>query len=125
MTGRCTYGPALLVLVAALLLPGMASAHHGWSWTTGENRELTGRIESASLGNPHGELVLDVDGERWTVEVGQPWRHERAGLTDEHFAPGNEIRVSGEASAQSGERLLKVERLWIDGRKYELYPNRD
>ncbi len=113
------------VLLAALLLPIAAAAHHGWAWTTGENRELTGTIVEATLGNPHGELALDVDGERWTVEVGQPWRHERAGLTDEHFAEGTEVRVSGEPSADPDERLLKVERLWIDGTKYELYPGRD
>lgn len=113
------------VLVAVLLLPLAAAAHHGWAWTTGENRELTGTIVEVTLGNPHGELVLDVDGERWTVEVGQPWRHERADLTDEHFATGTVVRVSGEPSADPDERLLKVERLWIDGTKYELYPDRD
>ncbi len=113
------------VLVAALLLPITAAGHHGWAWTTGENRELTGEIVEATLGNPHGEVVLDVDGERWTVEVGQPWRHERAGLTEEHFSPGTVLRVSGEPSADPDERLLKVERLWIDGTKYELYPDRD
>lgn len=112
-------------LAAALLLPLAAAAHHGWAWTTGENRELDGTIVEATLGNPHGELILDVDGEHWTVEVGQPWRHDRAGLTDEHFAPGTEIAVSGEPSADPDERVLKVERLWIDGTKYELYPERD
>ena len=113
------------ILLAMLVLPLAAMAHHGWAWTTGENRELTGTIVEATLGNPHGELVLDVDGERWTVEVGQPWRHERAGLTEEHFSIGTVLRVSGEPSADPDARLLKVERLWIDGTKYELYPGRD
>ena len=35
------------------------------------------------------------------------------------------ITVSGEPSADPDEKLLKVERLWIGERKYELYPNRD
>lgn len=122
---RCLRLTRVAVLAASLLLPPAAAAHHGWAWTTGENRELSGTIVETTLGNPHGELVLDVDGERWTVEVGQPWRHERAGLTDAHFAPGTEITVSGEPSADPDERVLKVERLWIDGTKYELYPGRD
>jgi hypothetical protein len=110
---------------AALLLPAVALAHHGWSWTTGENIELTGTITEARLGNPHGELTMDVDGTLWTVEVGQPWRNGRAGLEDGDLAEGVVLTVSGEPSADPDEKLLKVERLWIDGTLYELYPDRD
>lgn len=113
---------AAAVFIAAAA-PLSAIAHHGWAWTTGENRELTGTIVEVRLGNPHGELDLDVDGETWTVEVGQPWRNERAGIKDGDFAKGVEVRVSGEASAD--DKLLKVERLWLNGNLHELYPNRD
>jgi hypothetical protein len=110
---------------AALLLPSVALAHHGWSWTTGEDIKLTGTITGVSLGNPHGELILDVDGTPWTVEVGQPWRNSRAGLEDGDLAEGVVLTVSGEPSANPDEKLLKAERLWIDGVEYELYPDRD
>ena len=110
---------------AILLLPAAAAAHHGWSWTTGENIELTGTITETRLGMPHGDVILDVDGTLWTVEVGQPWRNERAGLTDGDLAPGVELTVSGEPSADPDEKLLKVERLWLNGTVYELYPERD
>ena len=112
-------------LGGALLLPAVALAHHGWSWTTGENIELTGTITETRLGNPHGELTLDVDGTLWTVEVGQPWRNSRAGLKDGDLAEGVVLTVSGEPSAEPDRKLLKVERLWIDGVLYELYPGRD
>lgn len=59
-------------LAAMLLIPALAGAHHGWSWTTGGNIQLTGIIVETNLGYPHGTLVIDADGERWTVEVGQP-----------------------------------------------------
>ena len=72
--------PAALVVVALAVPTGAALAHHGWAWTTGGNLELTGVIAEARLGNPHGLLEVDVEGERWIVEVGQPWRNERAGL---------------------------------------------
>jgi Family of unknown function (DUF6152) len=123
MIDRCRLAGA--ALVAAVLLPAAALAHHGWSWTTGENIELTGVVKEVRLGNPHGELTLDVDGTAWTVEVGQPWRNSRAGLEDGDLAPGVELTVSGEPSADPEEKLLKVERLWIDGTEHELYPERD
>jgi hypothetical protein len=116
------FAAALVVVVG---LPAAALAHHGWSWTTGENLELTGTITDTSLGMPHGDLTLDVDGTLWTVEVGQPWRNERAGLGDGDLAPGVVLTVSGEPSADPDEKLLKVERLWLDGALYELYPERD
>ena len=117
--------PCRRVLLAALLLiPTSALAHHGWSWTTGGNIQLTGVIVEARLGNPHGVLVIGVEDERWTAEVGQPWRNRRAGLKDGDLAPGVEIKVEGEPSADIEDRLLKVERLWLGKTKYELYPGR-
>ncbi|EPC00204.1 hypothetical protein L861_06845 [Litchfieldella anticariensis FP35 = DSM 16096] len=119
-----------LLLLAALCLlllgyaPSAAFAHHGWSWTTGENIELTGTITEASLGNPHGRLTLDVDGTAWTVEVGQPWRNERAGLKEGDLAEGVDIRVLGAPSANQDEKRLKAVRLWIGDNEYTLYPDR-
>jgi hypothetical protein len=116
---------AALLAVAAVLMSAPASAHHGWSWTTGGNIDLTGVIRAVSLGNPHGRLQVDVAGEDWTVEVGQPWRNERAGLSEADFRVGREIRVIGEPSADDDERRIKAERLYFDGQLYELYPSRD
>jgi hypothetical protein len=116
---------AAVALGAAVLVPSVALAHHGWSWTTGENLELTGTITEVRLGNPHGEFSLDVDGTLWTIEVGQPWRNSSAGLEDGDLAEGVVLTVSGEPSADPEEKLLKAERLWIDDVEYELYPDRD
>jgi hypothetical protein len=114
------------IVCGAMIVQGAAAlAHHGWSWTTGGNIDLTGVITSARLGNPHGVLKVDVDGETWTAEVGQPWRNERAGLKDGDLGEGVEIRLIGEPSEDVNDRLIKVERLFIGGRKYELYPERD
>jgi hypothetical protein len=107
------------------MLPVEAYAHHGWAWTTGENIELTGIIEETKLGNPHGVLKVDVDGEVWTVEVGQPWRNQRSGLKEGDLAEGVEIRAIGEPSADLAEKRLKAERLILDGQEYVLYPDRD
>ena len=114
------------LLAAVLLLqsvPGIA--HHGWSWTTGGNIELTGIIQRVSLGMPHGLVYVDADGEVWTVEVGQPWRNERAGLKPGDLAEGVEIRAVGEPSADIEDKRLKAERLYVGDREYDLYPGRD
>jgi hypothetical protein len=116
----------ILVAAALLIAASTASfAHHGWSWTTGGNIDLTGVVEKASLGNPHGVLTVSVDGEIWMVEVGQPWRNERAGLKEGDLAPGVEIRVVGEPSADASKKLLKAEKIYLGEREYPLYPERD
>lgn len=107
------------------LMPAAVRAHHGWNWTTGENIELTGVITEAELGNPHGVVKLRTEDAVWTVEVGQPWRNDRAGLARDALAKGVTLTVIGEPSADRNEKLIKAERLRIDGRTYELYPDRD
>ena len=118
--------PALFALILAFAAPpGALLAHHGWSWTTGKNIEIAGKVVAAKLGNPHGVVTLDVKGAKWTVEVGQPWRNERAGLTDADFAPGKPLRISGEPSTDPRARLLKAERIFIGDKSFDLYPERD
>jgi hypothetical protein len=115
---------AIITFVLSVLLAPSILAHHGWGWATDEEFEITGRITDVNLGNPHGEVTLEVEGEAWTVEVGQPWRNERAGLTDDLLRIGRTMTVHGHRSANQAERLVKAERVVIDGRDYDLYPDR-
>lgn len=113
---------ALSLLAATIATPALG--HHGWRWTSSGKFELTGIIETADLGNPHGVLTIRADEEMWTAEVGQPWRNARAGLTDEMLSPGTEITVLGARSANPDELLMKAEAVTIDGTQYVLYPDR-
>lgn len=115
---------ALVALALGIALVQGALAHHGWTWASEEEFELTGRITKVRLGNPHGELTVDTKGESWLVEVGQPWRNERAGLTDEMLGVGRVITIHGHRSANPSQRLMKAERIVIDGKSYNLYPDR-
>ena len=114
----------ILLLAFLLVLAQSAAAHHGWAWATDEEFVLTGKIVKVRLGNPHGEVTLDAKGGQWLVEVGQPWRNERAGLTASLLGVGQTITVHGHRSAKKGERLMKAERVVIDGKSYDLYPDR-
>lgn len=113
---------ALMTVLLAAAMPSLA--HHGWNWAEADTIELSGTITAVRLGNPHGELTLDVDGTAWTVEVGQPWRNRRAGLKDGDLTEGTAIRVRGAPSRNPDEKRLKVVRLWIGESEYTLYPDR-
>ncbi|MDN3555712.1 DUF6152 family protein [Halomonas maura] len=122
MLRRPTSLGLLLALLISLSLP--AQAHHGWAWAEDEPITLSGTITAVRLGNPHGDLTLDVDGTAWTVEVGQPWRNRRAGLEPGDLAEGIEIRVLGAPSRDADEKRLKAVQVWIDGEAFPLYPDR-
>lgn len=115
-----------LLLGLALLIGAipLASGHHGWGWASDELAEMTGEIVDVRLGNPHGEVDIDVDGETWTVEVGQPWRNERADLTEELLEVGSELTALGNVSERDGERLLKAVRVTTVEGHHDLYPGR-
>ena len=113
-------------MVAALgaFAAAPAFAHHGWRWTDSGKFELTGIITQAQLGNPHGVLTIDANGEIWRAEVGQPWRNERAGLEDAMMAPGTEVTILGKRAADPADLRVKAEAVVIAGQTFELYPER-
>lgn len=118
-------------LALAMAVAGVAAfaitpaiAHHGWEWAEDQEFEIAGRITEAKLGNPHGILKIDVKGDVWTVEVGQPWRNERAGLKDEMLAPGTLVTIHGHRSKDPALLVVKAERIVIAGKSYDLYPDR-
>jgi hypothetical protein len=117
------------VLVTALgmllLIPLAVEAHHGWEWATEEEFEITGEILEVSLGNPHGQVMIEAGNEEWIVQVGQPWRNDKAGLTETILSPGVSMTVHGHRSAREGQRVVKAESVVIDGVSYVLYPSRD
>ena len=116
-------------LVAAALFVGILpaapiAAHHGWAWATDEEFQLAGTVRSVRNVNPHGTMMLATRSGLWTVEIGQPWRNERAGLTMQLLRPGTRLVVHGHRSARAGQRLVKAERIVIAGKSYNLYPDR-
>ena len=111
-------------LLAASLPAAPIAAHHGWGWATDEEFRLTGVVRQVRHGNPHGTMMLATASGLWTVEIGQPWRNEQAGLTRELLRPGTRLLVHGHRSARRNERLMKAERIVIGGKSYNLYPDR-
>lgn len=112
-----------LMLLLIMLFALGAAAQRGSGVATDELVELSGEIVAVGAGNPQVELELLVDGELWTVELGQAWRNRRAGLTNAHLVKGQTLRVQGHPSKVSSERRLKAVRVVIDGRNYDLFPS--
>lgn len=114
---------AACLVLTALAAPPLA-AHHGWAWATNEEFQLSGTVKSVRNGNPHGEMVLATPAGDWTVEIGQPWRNEQAGLSPETIKAGTKLTLHGHRSARAGQRLMKAERIVIGTKSYNLYPDR-
>ena len=103
----------IAVLALGLTAPTLGPlAHHGWSWTTGGNIDLTGIITSVRLGNPHGVLKVDVEGRE--PDVIQPFlRDAPRGLWPRHLI------VELKAGGRDWERSAELE-AWLVGRSYRL-----
>ena len=113
-----------ILLAGAWLLPAAALAHHGWGWAEDAEFTLEGVLRGARLGNPHGELDVEAADGLWTAEIGQPYRNDRAGLTDALLAPGTEVTLEGHRSRDPEAKVMKAERVIIAGKLYDLYPER-
>lgn len=114
-------------LAAAITLSSapLAYAHHGWAWAETESTDVSGTVKAVKLGLPYGALTLVTDkGETWSVEVGQPERHARAGLKDALLTPGAKLTIHGNRAKNHDQKLIKATRVIIDGKTYTLYPER-
>jgi hypothetical protein len=121
--GTVGVGASLAVLMA---LAAPAQAHHGWGWYGNEPFELTGIVEEANMGGPHGQLTLRVEGELWDVVLAPPARNNRAGLTNHIVEVGMEVTARGHRWRDDEGRLeMKNERLVVGENTYDLYPERD
>ena len=103
---------------------GVAMAHHGWSWTEDGFFELEGVITDIYLGNPHATLDVNVEGEIWRVELAPPSATAAAGFTEEAATVGDEVTAVGNRSRDDVETRMKAVRLTVNGKTFDIYPNR-
>ncbi|MCQ8782409.1 DUF6152 family protein [Mangrovibrevibacter kandeliae] len=110
---------------AALALPGLALAHHGWAWTEDQESRLAGTIEAISFANPHGHIQLRNTAGLWEVDLAPPYANSRAGFVEGAAAPGDEARLTGHRSRDPSELRFKAETITVRGKTYDVYPNRE
>lgn len=102
----------------------LASAHHGWSWYGSEAFSLTGTVVEKQFGNPHDRLTVEAEGQRWTLLLSPPNRSRQAGLSDELVEVGATVTAHGHRRESGDLFEMKTERLEVDGKLYNLYPDR-
>jgi hypothetical protein len=109
-----------IMLAAALALPVMALAHHGWSeYDASKTLKLTGKIVESGYEHPHGHVRLQTEGKTWQVVLAPPSRMERRGLEKGALKPGATVTVEGYANREKPEEL-RAERISVNGKTVEL-----
>ncbi len=115
---------AAAALLGAAVVAAPAFAHHGWADYGDTEFQLSGVVERASLGGPHGLLKVRAAGGVWDVVLAPPRAIERSGLTAAAVPAGTRVIARGHRH-NDGKRLeMKTERLVVGGRTYDLYPSR-
>lgn len=113
---------AAAISVMALATP--SSAHHGWGEYQDSEFSLSGVVETANLGGPHGLLRVRAGGAVWDVVLAPPTRIQRAGLTREAIPAGTRVTARGHRHRNAQRMEMKTERLVIGNRTFDLYPER-
>ena len=110
--------------VALALSAGAAYAHHGWTSYSDAEGQVSGVLEAADLGAPHGQLRVRTADGVWNVMLAPPAGIQRAGLTLEGLPKGVKITAHGH-KRRDGTKEIKTERLVVNAKTYDLYPDRD
>jgi Family of unknown function (DUF6152) len=115
----------LLIPAVALALPAAAAAHHGWGWTQEEESRLSGTIEEISFGNPHMHIKLQTDNGTWEVDLSPPIQAQRSGFGPAVAKVGDRVVLTGHRAADASVRGFKAETVTVNGKTYDVYPNRE
>ena len=114
-----------LALLAALGLPAAAAAHHGWGWTQDEESRLSGTIQSISFGNPHMHLRLQNAQGTWEVDLSPPIVAQGSGFGPGAAKAGDRVIITGHRARDPDLRAFKGETITVNGRTYDVYPQRE
>ncbi|MDB5796146.1 MAG: hypothetical protein JWP36_48 [Paucimonas sp.] len=114
----------LSVISTALLVASPALAHHGWSWAEGEQSKLVGTIQEISFAPPHPSLVVKAADAVWQIDLANPGATQRAGFIPGAAKPGDTVTIIGNRALDKNKNLMKAVRLTIEGKNFDLYPER-
>ena len=114
----------IAAFTAALALPSLAAAHHGWGWTEDRESRLSGTIESISFGNPHMHLQLRTSDGLWEVDLSPPITARSSGFGPGAAKVGDKAVLTGHRARDRGIRGFKGETITVGGKTFDVYPQR-
>ena len=116
----------IAVAAAALMTPRIVSAHHGWGGYLDTEFEITGTVSTpVSLAGPHATMTIKgTDGHDWLLTLAPPPRTSAAGLKDGSLPVGTKVTAHGHRARDNNRYEVKTERITVDGKTYNVYPDR-
>lgn len=109
-----------LSAAAALLIAGAASAHHGWgSYDASKVIVIDGKVLESAYEFPHGEMIMEHQGKKWTVTLAPPSRMQSRGLQRDDIAAGKTIKAEGYPSTVR-DAEMRAERVTVAGKVIEM-----
>ncbi len=110
----------LLFAAAAILAAGTASAHHGWgSYDASKVVVIEGKVLESAYEFPHGEMIMELNGKKWTVTLAPPSRMQSRGLARDDIAVGKTLKAEGYPSTVR-ENEMRAERVTVNGKVIEM-----
>lgn len=111
----------LAAILALSLLPGVVPAHHSTAeYDRNVIRELEGVLVGVRWRNPHVMFTVQVGDasgqtEEWELATGAVYAVERAGLVEDAFTVGEQVRVAGWPSTQRPTAMMVTNLLLPSG----------
>ena len=116
---------SFLPLIALLLAPVAALAHHGLMlWQDDVVTTIEGFVSDEMDGFPHWEIsVRTPDGQDWAIDIGSDFEMQKAGVAPEDLPVGTEVTVEGNRPRDSEALLLRPLRVIVGDKVYEFRGN--
>jgi hypothetical protein len=114
----------MAVAFAAFAVAAPAWAHHGWADYQDEESEVSGIVQSAEFGAPHGLIKVQAANGLWNVMLAPPAAIQRSGLERSALPAGTRVTARGHRHRDPARLEIKTERLVVGPRIYDLYPGR-
>ncbi len=110
----------LSAVLISLVFCASAWAHHGWSSYDAE-KTIKAEVPLAEVRyrNPHAEVEVDYQGQRWQVILAPTSRMESRGLPKDSLKPGKTVTLEG-YPRKDGTPEMRIERIIVDGKVIEL-----
>ena len=110
----------LTVLLMACLVALPVFAHHGWgSYDAEKVMRFDAELLDVRYANPHAEVTVEHQGQRWNAVLAPVSRMTSRGLPDGALVKGKTITIEGYPRTD-GTPELRAERVVVDGKTIEL-----